>query len=84
MPLNIKDAETHALAKRLARLTGESMTKAVKHAVQEKLARLEKRQGETTPADELDYIALQCAGLPGRDTRSAEEIIGYDQHGLPS
>ena len=33
MPLNIKDAETHALAKRLARLTGESMTKAVKHAV---------------------------------------------------
>ena len=31
MPLNIKDADTHALAKRLASLTGESLTEAVKH-----------------------------------------------------
>ncbi len=84
MPLNIKDAETHALAKRLASLTGESMTKAVKHAVQEKLERIEKRQGGAALADELDYIALQCAGLPRRDMRSAEEIVGYDEHGLPS
>ncbi len=30
MPLNIKDSEAHALAKRLASLTGESLTQAVK------------------------------------------------------
>ena len=29
MPLNIKDSDTHALAKRLASLTGESLTQAV-------------------------------------------------------
>ena len=44
MPLNIQDADTHALAKRLASLTGESLTKAVKHAIQAKLAQVEKTQ----------------------------------------
>ena len=41
MQLNIKDDDTHQLAKRLASLTGESMAKAVKRAIQEKLAQLE-------------------------------------------
>ena len=83
MPLNIKDADTHALAKRLADLTGESLTKAVKRAIQERLARVERAQGGTGLADELDRIALHCARLPHRDRRRANEIIGYDEHGLP-
>ena len=83
MPLNIKDADTHALAKRLASLTGESLTKAVKRAIQERLAQVERAQGGTGLADELDRIALHCAGLPRRDRRIANAIIGYDEHGLP-
>lgn len=34
-------------------------------------------------ADELDEIALHCARLPVRDLRPADEILGYDEHGLP-
>ena len=83
MPLNIKDPDTHALAKRLASLTGESLAKAVKLAIQERLAQVEKTQGTTRLADELDHIALHCAGLPRRDRRSADQIIGYDERGLP-
>ena len=83
MPLNIKDSETDALAKRLASLTGESLTQAVKQAVQERLARVEKSQRAIRLADELDHIALRCASLPRRDKRSAEKIIGYNEHGLP-
>ena len=83
MPLNIKDPDTHALAKRLASLTGESLTQAVKQAVQERLARVEKSQRAIRLADELDHIALQCAALPRRDRRSAEQIIGFDERGLP-
>ena len=84
MPLNIKDPETHALAKRLASLTGESLTRAVKLAIQQRLAQVEKTQRATTRlADELDDIALHCAGLPRRDRRNAEEIIGYDERGFP-
>ena len=84
MPLNIKDTETHAMAKRLASLTGESLTQAVKQAVQERLERVEKGRRAIRLADELDHIALQCAALPRRDRRSAEQIIGYDERGLPA
>ena len=83
MPLNIKDADTHALAKRLASLTGESLTQAVKRAVQERLEQVEKTRRASRLADELDHIALHCASLPRRDGRSAEQIIGYDERGLP-
>ena len=83
MRLNINDSETHALAKRLASLTGESLTQAVKQALQERLARVEKSRRAIRLADELDRIALQCAALPRRDKRSAEQIIGYDERGLP-
>ena len=83
MPLNIKDADTHALAKRLASLTGESMTQAVKRAVQERLEQVEKARRASRLADELDHIALHCASLPRRDGRRAEQIIGYDERGLP-
>ena len=83
MQLNIKDSGTHALAKRLASLTGESLTQAVKQAVQERLARAEGGQHAMRLADELDHIALQCAALPRSGRRRAEQIIGYDERGLP-
>jgi antitoxin VapB len=84
VPLNIKDPDTHALAKRLASLTGESMTKAVKRAIEQRLAQVETARAGVPLADELDHIALHCAGLPRLDRRSAEEIIGYDDRGLPA
>jgi len=83
MPLNIKDAETHQLAKKIANLTGDSLTKTVKHALRAKLQHLETLQGSASQVEELDRIALQCAKLPQRDRRSADEIIGYDGRGLP-
>ena len=83
MPLNIKDSESHALAKLLASLTGEPLTQAVKLAIQQRLAQAEKTHGTTGLADKLDEIALHCAGLPSHDRRNAEQIIGYDESGLP-
>ena len=71
MPLNIKDPDT-PLAKRLAGLTGESLAKAVKLAVQERLARVEKTQRIIRLADELDHIALHCADLPRHDRRGTD------------
>jgi antitoxin VapB len=31
----------------------------------------------------LDQIALRCAARPMHDQRTAEQILGYDGHGLP-
>lgn len=83
MPLNIKSDSAHALAKQIATLTGESMTRVVTEALQEKLARVEKAKGRGGLVEELNRIALYCARLPRRDDRSPEEIIGYDDLGLP-
>ena len=83
MPLNIKSDPAHALAKQIAALTGESMTRVVTEALQEKLARVEKAKGRGGLVEELNRIALYCARLPRRDGRSPEEIIGYDDLGLP-
>jgi antitoxin VapB len=83
MPLNIKDKQTHEMARKLAALTGESMTKAVKHALQDKLMQLNKVSDKHHLAEQLEQIALYCAGLPKRSKLSPDEIIGYDDRGLP-
>jgi antitoxin VapB len=45
MVLGIKDPETDRLARRLARLTGESITESVKLALPQRPEREERRQG---------------------------------------
>ena len=83
MALNIRNPETEQLAERLARLTGETKTQAVTKALRDRLNRLQRHRSYRRLADELDEIALHCAALPVLDSRSAEEIVGYDDHGVP-
>lgn len=84
MPLNIRNEQAEELAAALAKLTGETKTEAVTQALRERLERVRRlRARRRRLADELDEIALHCSALPVRDQRSAEEIIGYDENGLP-
>lgn len=82
MSLNIKSREAHELATQLARLTGESMTKAVTHALRERLERERRRRDKDALVAELLAIARRCAAYPRRDHRSLEEFL-YDERGLP-
>jgi antitoxin VapB len=84
MALNIRNAEAEQLAAQLAQLTGESKTQAVAQALRERLGRL-RRRGVLRQrlAEELDEIALRCAALPVQDRRCADEILGYDDQGVP-
>ena len=84
MALNIRNPETEQLAAELAKLTGESKTQAVTLALRERLKRIRRRKAGRRLAQELDEIALHCASLPVLDTREADEILGYDLHGLPT
>jgi antitoxin VapB len=79
--LNIKNQEAHELAAELARLTGESMTKAVTEALRERLEREKRKRDEDKLFAELMEIAEQCAAYPRRDQRSLEEFL-YDERGL--
>ena len=83
MPLNIKHPEADRLARELAAKTGETITEVVIGALRERLARQEGRVRAPALADEIMAIARRCAELPDCDTRSPEEIIGYDEHGVP-
>jgi antitoxin VapB len=83
VPLNIKDPQTDRLARKLAQATGESITEAVAVAVRERLERINAGASARRLADELDEIALRCAALPSLDSRSDEEILDFDVHGLP-
>jgi antitoxin VapB len=83
MALNIKNPEVDALARRLAGTTGESITNAVLQALRERLQREEGRGRVRSLKEELLEIADHCASLPDFDTRSPDEIIGYDEHGIP-
>lgn len=83
MALNIRNKETEKLAAAVAKLAGETKTEAVTRALRDRLARLRRERTQRRLADDLDEIALQCAQLPVRDARTADEILGYDDQGLP-
>jgi antitoxin VapB len=83
MPLNIRSEETEELASALAKLTGETKTEAVTQALRERIQRVRRARAKRRLADELDEIALHCSTLPVLDRRSADEIMDYDENGLP-
>lgn len=83
MALNIRNPETEKLAEALAKLTGETKTEAVTQALRDRLARLRRERTRRRLADELDEIALHCSRLPVLDARTPDEILGYDEQGLP-
>ena len=85
MSLNIKNPATVALADELARRQGITKTAAIHQALSERLHRL--GFGDTAQErllGELRTIRERVARLPELDRRSDEEIIGYDEHGIPN
>jgi len=83
MALNIRNREAEKLATELARQTGESKTEAVTKALRDRLVRVRRERTKRRLADELEEIARHCASLPVLDGRRDEEILGYDEAGLP-
>ncbi len=82
MGLNIKNEATCRLAEDLARLTGETKTKAITKALEERLERQLQGRNRAGVAERLMEIGRRCASQPTLDTRTPEEIL-YDEHGLP-
>ena len=84
MALSIKNAETEQLARQIAKETGESITEAIQKSLRERLERLGKEQRRHILREQVEEILRRVDALPILDERSAEEIIGYDEHGIPS
>ena len=84
MALNIKDPRTERSVRELAAATGETVTMAVRKAAEERLERIRRGGAGRSLAEEILEIGRRCAALPDLDTRPADEILGYDERGLPS
>lgn len=83
MALSIKTDEADRLARQLAAETHETLTEAVTVALRERLDRVRAaRVGDV--AARLERLAAELATLPVADARPPDEIIGYDEHGLPA
>jgi len=83
MALSIKDLETETLARELARRTGESITEATRRALQDRLRRVVGAKRAPMLLEEMAEIRKRVATLPVLDRRSPDEILGYDEDGLP-
>ena len=86
MPLNIKDETVHAQARKLAGLTGTSITAAVREALGARLRQVERGQGEGKPARsaaQLLDVARACAAAIKAKGVSSDHSDLYDEQGLP-
>ena len=83
MAISIKSIETERLAREVAAKTGESLTAAIQRSLEERLERLKHQRRSQILASQLEEILRRVDQLPTLDSRTPDEILGYDEHGLP-
>jgi antitoxin VapB len=83
MALDI-NPQTEELAREVSRLTGETMTDAIGKSLEERLERLKgcRIRTDDSVRKEIDEILARVDALPELDSRTADEIIGYDENGM--
>lgn len=84
MALFINNPDTERLARELARVTGQSITQAVNEALRDRLVRETGRGRDPALREDIRRIQEEVALLPVSDNRTPDELIGYDEHGLPA
>lgn len=80
MALSVKNDQADRLARELTALTGESITDAVIAALSE---RLERTRATASVASRLERLSREIADIPVLDRRPPDEILGYDESGMP-
>jgi antitoxin VapB len=83
MALSIKDPETERLARALAKRTGESLTIATRRAIEERLRRVGGTARRAALLEDLAASRRRWSAMGVMDARSADDIIGFDENGIP-
>ena len=81
MPISIKNEQAEALAREVARETGESITTSILVALEERLARLRGRRTVPHLIQQIMQVSERAAALPDHDQRSEGEVLGYGPDG---
>jgi antitoxin VapB len=83
------DPDTERLARAIAEATGKSLPTVVKEAIAAKAEAdgvdddRAHKQPKKLDFDKLNAIIERAAARPILDTRTPDEIIGYNAYGLP-
>ena len=83
MALSIKNDATERLARQVASETGESITDAIQKSLEERWQRLKARRRNRALAGQIEDVLRRVDAMPQLDSRDADEILGYDENGLP-
>jgi antitoxin VapB len=84
MALSIKDLATDRLARRRPDYRRVDHPGGACGNSRPPRKREQRRRGKTIDRAQVDEIVRRIAALPIVDDRSPDELIGYDEHGLPS
>lgn len=84
MELSIKDPETERLARALSARTGETITVAIRRTIEERLKRTEAQARKAALIEDMEAMQQRLGALPVLDPRGPEEMIGYDENGVPN
>jgi antitoxin VapB len=82
LAMNIESDEVDRLAWELAAASGETLTEAVETALRERLQRERVRKAASMRM-RLARLTADVAAMRIADGRTSEEIIAYDNAGLP-
>ena len=83
MALSIKHPEADKLARELARRQNKSITDAVMDALHAALERERRRLRAKGMVEGLMEIGRRYSSLPTLTDKSEDEILGYNEQGLP-
>jgi antitoxin VapB len=83
MALSIKSIEVERMAREVAARTGESITGAIQGALERRLEGLKQERRIQLLTGQLEEILQRVDQMPVLDSRTADQILGYDDHGLP-
>ena len=83
MPMSIKSLRVERLVREVASRTGESLTGAIQKALEERLERLKTERRNQAIVTQLEDILRRVDRLPVLDPRTADQILRYDENGLP-
>jgi len=83
MAISIKSLEAERLAREISAKTGESLTGAIQKSLEERLERLQRQRRHRVVLGQLEDILQRVDHLPVLDPRTPDEILGYDERGLP-
>jgi len=82
MAFHVSSERVDQNVRKLADLTGQSITDAINDAVLDKIRRLEPRKPDPNYVRDLMEMSERIAKKLRPDGRTPDELVGYDENGL--